>query len=264
MKTAGLSTCVEAKNSFRGKVPSANHDAYVQHFLRENLRHGIIPDILVQNYPKDDVDSLFTTTARTKEAIFEIKGIRVSPNNYPISRRATDRRAAQIPTEYRNKARAIDLRLAPHSAATIGPFQRALRTFATGGPIPLCIGGFGETNEKFDETIHMLSTLAAQTKYGRNLTPAGSTRDSSTLLRVEFRRALGVQFVKANARLKLERLHLVGSTKEEARSLAAQHKSKRRWNPNTDCPSWFSANYSRGNYQAWYESRQSYHHFRPH
>jgi hypothetical protein len=52
-----------------------------------------------------------------------------------------------------------------------GPFERALHTFATGGPIPICVGAFGETNTLFDKLIIKLANLAAKTPYGRQLLP---------------------------------------------------------------------------------------------
>ena len=120
---------------------------------------------------------------------------------------------------------------------------------------------YAETNSGFDKLVCLLAKLAAKTPFGRSMSPkpAGSKGLSAeTILRSYFRRLFGVQFARANARLKLERIHLVGSTPEEARQLANQHKTRRHWNPNTDCPSWFSANNCRGTYQAFYEFRQEH------
>jgi len=271
---SGFNTIMEAENIFRGKISAEHHDAYLDHyFRRENAdkRRAIIPDILVQNYPasRDDIATVRTATARTKPAIFEIKGLRCTASNYPKTIRATDSRARKVPNEYRDKAHLIDVKIAPEETRPLnsangpsGPFEKALRTFATSGPIPVVVGAFGETNKEFDKIVIMCSKLAAKTNYGRRLSPhaVGSGQGADTLLRIQFRRVLGVQFVKANARHKLERLHLVGSTPEEAIRLAKQQKqhNARHWNANTDCPSRFSANYGRdGNYQAWYEFRQS-------
>jgi hypothetical protein len=103
------------------------------------------------------------------------------------------------------------------------PFERALHTFATGGPIPICVGAFGETNTLFDKLIIKLANLAAKTPYGQQLLPypLQSGRGANTLLHIQFRCVLGVQFAKANARHKLECLHLVGSTRDEAVYLAS-------------------------------------------
>jgi hypothetical protein len=46
-----------------------------------------------------------------------------------------------------------------------GPFEKALHTFATGGPIPICVGAFGETNTSFDKLVIKLANLAAKTPY---------------------------------------------------------------------------------------------------
>jgi hypothetical protein len=42
-----------------------------------------------------------------------------------------------------------------------GPFEKALRTFATGGPIPLVVGAFGETNRELDKIVVMMYVSTA-------------------------------------------------------------------------------------------------------
>jgi hypothetical protein len=59
--------------------------------------------------------------------------------------------------------------------------------------------------------------------------PHPSPPGVTAILRRQFRRTLGIQFVKAVSRRKLEHLHSAGSTKE-ATSLPASHKSRRSWN----------------------------------
>jgi hypothetical protein len=275
MLTAGLQTVLEAENFFRGKVSAEHHDAYIEHFMRDSdsRRHGIIPDILVHNYPatREDVATMQTASGRTKPAIFEVKGLRYTRNTYPVTLRGTDSRARRVPLEYKQKAHAIDATIAPTTTRPLGdengpsgPFEKALRSFATGGPIPIVFGAFGEVNKGCDKVINMLAKLAAKTTFGKSLAPcrSASKLGAETLLRIQFRRVLGVQIAKANARLKLQRLHLVGSTPDEARNLSRQQRHSRHWNPDTDCSSRFSANYNRNsNYQAWFEFRQSTRHF---
>jgi hypothetical protein len=261
-RVAGLRTAMEVRNLFQGRVAAELHDEYIDKFIRMNYRNGIIPDILIYNYPAsaDDVKTMFTASARTKEAIFEVKGLRITENNYSLQgERAVDVRARRIPKEYADKAKHIDEAIAP-TAEPVGPFSQVLRRFVTGGPIPVVIGGFAETNKEFDAIISMASQLAARTHAGRHMIPSSSatTDESASLMRDIFRRSLGVMFAKANASLKLERLHLVGSTAAEAESLARQHRSERRWTPDaTDCPSWFTSNYGNPNYKAWFEFRNS-------
>jgi len=277
LQISGFHTIKEAQNIFRGKVSTTHHDSYVQQFIRGSgdTRRGIIPDILIQNYPasRDDIATIRTASARTKPALIEIKGLRLTQNTYPRTLRGTDSRAKRVPKDYKQKAHRIDLAVAPDETRPLneengpsGPFEKALRTFATGGPIPVVVGAFGEANKELDKLVIMCSKLAAKTAYGRRLSPhaLGTSCGADSILRCQFRRMLGVQFAKANARLKLERLHLVGATPEEAVHLSRQQKrhNSRHWNPNTDCPSRFSANYGGDcNYQAWYEFRQSSRHF---
>jgi hypothetical protein len=43
-----------------------------------------------------------------------------------------------------------------------GPFKKALRTFATGDPIPLLVGALGETNRERNKIVVMRSQLVAR------------------------------------------------------------------------------------------------------
>jgi hypothetical protein len=110
----------------------------------------------------------------------------------------------------------------------------------------------------------MISQLAAaKTRHGQTMYPVllNNKHGATAILKSQFRRVLGVQFVKANARLKLERLHLVRSTREETASLAAPHKSRPNLNYRSGCPYWFTQHCNDGNYQGWYGFRQSRHHY---
>jgi hypothetical protein len=87
LNTAGLCTIKEAANIFCGKVSATHHDAYLENFIRnsDSNQRGIIPDILVQNYPvsQDDITQIHTASTCTKPAIIEIKVLQISPNTYP-------------------------------------------------------------------------------------------------------------------------------------------------------------------------------------
>jgi hypothetical protein len=86
-------------------------------------------------------------------------------------------------------------------------------------PIPICVGAF-------DKLVIKLANLAVKTPYGWQLSPypLQSGCGANTLLHIQFHHVLGVQFVKANARHKLEHLHLVGSMSDEAVHLANGQK----------------------------------------
>jgi hypothetical protein len=95
-----------------------------------------------------------------------------------------------------------------------------------GGPIPICVGTFGEVNKTVDNRDAMIAKLCS-----KDTSRAVDLPSSNELISRSYGHhqesvppgALGVQFMKANARLKLERLHLVGSAPapaEESRPLA--------------------------------------------
>ena len=209
----------------------------------------------------------------SQQAIIEVKGVRITPNVYPVLTRATDSRATKIPKEYRKKAHQIDLALCPADtrpldsaqALPMGPFERALGDFVPhGGPIPVVFGGFGEFNAGFNDLIKLAAKRAAATPYGRRLAPvrSGSEMGSRAMLTNKFRMAISNLCWRENMKLSLSRLHLLGTNPAEANTLAENASPNRpRWNPNTDCPSWFAKNYNRSNYQAYYEFRQSRHHY---
>jgi hypothetical protein len=79
------------------------------------------------------------------------------------------------------KAHHIDSVVAPSETRPLGMtngptghFEKALHTFATGGPIPICVGAFGETNTSFDKLVIKLANLAAKTASIRPTTIAVS------------------------------------------------------------------------------------------
>ena len=199
--------------------------------------------------------------------IQEIKGLRVSDQLYPHSRRvqpkrATDIRAAKVTKDYELKAKALDVELCPElvNANLTGAFEHAYRSFAFNGVVPMVFGAFGETNEGSDSIIQCYAKLASKTHHGSWISPEayGSARGPDalqyTLHLAAFRCYLGVQIVKANARLNRQRLHLVGRTAEEAQALARSQPTRTSWNPGTDCPFMFPANYnSQGPYHIRFE-----------
>jgi hypothetical protein len=72
--SAGLRTIKEAANIFRGKVSATHHDAYLENFIRnsDSNRRGIIPDILVPNYPvsQDDITQIRSHSFRSYQACY--------------------------------------------------------------------------------------------------------------------------------------------------------------------------------------------------
>ena len=167
----------------------------------------------------------------------------MSANLYPYSRRgqtrrATDIRADKVLKDYETKAKALDAELCPElvNANLTGAFENAYRSFAYRGVIPMVFGAFGETNQGFDSIVQLCAKLASKTRQGSWISPDayGSARGPDVMHLTAFRCYLGVQIVKANARLKRQRLHLVGRTEEEAQALAHSQPTRTSWNPNTE------------------------------
>jgi hypothetical protein len=247
----------------------------LENFIRnsDSNRRGIIPDILVQNYPvsQDDITQIHTASARTKPAIIEIKGLRISPNTYPATIRATDSRARRIPKEYQKKAHRIDSVVAPSKTRPLEmangptrPFEKALCTFATGVLFPFVLEPLEKPTHRLTNLSSNLQTLLQKLHTADDYRPIPSSLD--VVLILFFVSVVFSEFslLKRMQGTKLERLHLVGSTRDEAVHLANSQKQQNchHWNPYTDCPSRYSNNYSRGsNYQSWYEFRQSSRYF---
>jgi hypothetical protein len=76
-----------------------------------------------------------------------------------------------------------------------------------------------------------------------------SRKNAQKVIRMRF---LGVQVAISNAEMKVMRSHLVGKTPEEALMLANKESNQKFWNPNTNCPAYFTANFGQwSSYQCW-------------
>ena len=246
----------------KGRVPNPYLEDYERAQAHE-LRHrgasrtkdAIIPDLLIHDYPLPSTElGQDGAVARDGPAIIEIKTIHFTPNVYRVNARGSDTRATRIRKEYADKAHKCDLRFAPDLTSTadetgarqIGPFERALSSFTTGGPIPVVVGGFGETNKGVDEVLKTLAKRAATTEQGLALSPHTDLHHpdgSFPLLLAQIRRALGVAIVRGNAELKLRRLHFIRRTESAAREASARHRHDfpRDYRFSSTCPNWFRA-----------------------
>jgi hypothetical protein len=82
---------------------------------------------------------------------------------------------------------------------------------------------------------------------------------------MRFRQILGMQIAIGNAEKKVMRSHLVGKTPEEAMTLDNKESNNQKfWNPNNNCPAYFSANSGQwSSNQFWYDWVQSQQTFTP-
>ena len=83
-------------------------------------------------------------------AIFEIKGIRICKSRYKLRHNTVKDRASLVVPEYIGRDQTCDskysTKIVGNNSSTPGPFENAIRSFDTGGPIPLVIGGSSEVN----------------------------------------------------------------------------------------------------------------------
>ena len=259
---AHLHSVWEAANIFHGRVPEPYITDYCNVFTeaaqggRTRGRDAIIPDLLIHDYPLDRTElGQDGVAARTGVAILEVKGVRLTNTTYPVRSRAADTRATKVRREYTQKARSLDHQFAPDltmdptdtSVRRTGPFERAMSTFVSGGPIPCVVGAFGETNAETDALLRTLALHAASTQDGLSISPHSNLHHrhgAYPILLQQFRRALGLAAVRSHAELKLRRLHFIRPTPEEASAAAQRHH---RDCPRTDrfsatSPHWFSNN----------------------
>ena len=279
MSGAGLVPKKEANNMFAGLVPHDLYDQYLGLDFGPN-GDGMIPDIMVQDFPekgsdkKEDTEIDLGMASDSKAAIFEVKGVRVGVNRYgrrprallkvlgPFdSARETDLRAREIKSEYLKKARKLDVKLAPSVTAEadeqareqrlIGPFESAYHMFARKGVIPCVVGAFSETNHQFDGLLKTLAKLAADND--SCLVPPGvSDLQRKAFFITEFRRAMGVAICRANCALKIQRIPFLGPTVAAAKLRAQQEVDKRSTSYLVDCPSWYNRNIQdEQSFQAW-------------
>jgi hypothetical protein len=90
--------------------------------------------VTVTNHPMPTqcIDNIQYGTARTKTAIFGLKGIMKCPTRYatdisPTTKRTRDRKARQVEKDYANRMKNMDRDVMGHDSATgPGPFAKVL------------------------------------------------------------------------------------------------------------------------------------------
>ena len=264
-RAAGMQVQPETENLFHGRVQEPYIGRYCEHYLNRTAhdrtahKDAIIPDLLIHNYPVGDErhrDGNGTSQA-SAPAIFEVKGIHVGKNpqvRYPAgSTRGTDKCGSQARQEYTAKAKKCDAQFAQEAEGPTGPFENALRTFLTGGPIPLVFGAFGETNSDTDKFLKVAALTAASSEAGLGMSPVKSMHDSTgayPLILHKFRQVMGVSIARANAQLRLRRLHYIRPNKRAAALAAKRHARGNTWK--TTGFSWF-AEQERYQYEEWHK-----------
>ena len=144
-----------------------------------------------------------------------------------------DRRARQLPGEYRRKVANVDREYYSTVRGEVGPLQARLEQLAGGGGLQdllgLCVGAFGDISSDLDRLIRALAesrALFLSRESGRPL----SDRQAGLILG-QYRRLLSVTFVRSQAECLVSRMgHLGDSVRLCAarRRLAMQEGEQRR------------------------------------
>ncbi len=147
------------------------------------------------------------------------------------------------------------------TSEVVGPFKAAKKRFFKGIVIPICTGWFGEVNKNYETLI---STLAREAAAGDNsmwITPLVNLDKKGGAYQImlqHFRRAIGVAIIQGNAKHKLERLHYVRESMEEAANVITAHHSTNKWNPSHNGHAdWYNAHKPNG-YQTYLQFRNGF------
>ena len=199
---AGLEAEVEVFNLFAGSIPQEG----LSRMERGRKVQSIVPDMRI-SIPEE---------GNTVPRLHELKIISSSRTRYAPHRqgqeatRAVDKRARELNQEYIMKARNTDRQYCGTPPGTTGPVETKLARL--GEVKGVVVGAFGEASEDLHTLIHHLAISRVR--------EAGPQKGRRGLMRTEeaelalttslLRRALSVVGVRAQARLLLGRLEVIG------------------------------------------------------
>ena len=165
---------------------------------RGRKRQALVPDFRLElPYPDG-----------TKTQLAELKVISCCKSWYtPGSEvRGTDKRAQQLPGDYRRKARRVDQDVLGVDKAVRGPAERRLEEY--GDLLGLCFGAWGEASEGVHQLVqHLAESRVASLGLQRGR-PAGN--EELGLCVGQIRRRLSMAAIKAQVNCLLSKLHQVG------------------------------------------------------
>ncbi len=166
-----------------------------------------------------------TAPVLSSRFLAEIKICGAGPTRYPRDRvdKAMDRRARQLPAEYRRKVADIDREYYGTIPGEVGPLQARLEELAGGGGLQdllgLCVGAFGDISSDLDRLIRALAESRALYLSRESGWPL-SDRQAGLILG-QYRRVLSVTFVRSQAACLVARMGHLG---ESARQCAARRR----------------------------------------
>ena len=171
-------------------------------------RQGLDPDFMVHA-------QLAGPNRPESQALHELKTLHFGSSTYPAGTRrceAVARRARVLPGEYAAKARQVDQKYCDVAPGDTGPVTRKLQSFDD--VRGLVFGAWGETSPAVEQLLSVIVRNGANHLWR----PLGCVDVSAAcgLLAWTLRRRWALTALRENARLKLDRLALVGRGAEAA------------------------------------------------
>jgi hypothetical protein len=168
-------------------------------------RQGLVPDFHI------------TVAAEGPERplLYELKTLHYGRSTYPLPAErcaAVARRAERLPAEYATKAREVDRKFCGTAAGSVGPVEEKLRSFE---PVRgLVFGAWGEASPDVEKLLSAVAGVGAL-RHWRSMRCQDADAAKGALAWM-LRRRWAMTAVREAARLKLERLELVGRGAAEA------------------------------------------------
>ena len=178
-----------------------------------NARHakaGIVPDFMDPNSGTPRLlDVKGATMCAARYVPSPADGAHADASGYAVRRRA-----ALVPREYLNKAKAADTKYHLSPPGTMGPIERRLREF--GPVVPLVFGWFGEVNAEFNALLSEVAEIGASRHWRAMNADSPGTAKGTVMWAL--RRNMGSAIARANVRFLHDRLCFAvgGSAQPEA------------------------------------------------
>ena len=190
-------------------------------------RQGMVPDFLLR-VPGETVGEV--GAAGDVQVLAELKILSSCPTRYPRAPRAPEpavaRRANLLPGEYLRKARVMDRQYGGVPEDAVGPVEGKLASFP---PLQsLVFGAFNEASPDVHKLVHVVAS--ARLQHEQELQDDGavarrrrmSAEAGLAILTGQVRRTLSLEVARAQARLLLDRVQVLGRGAGEA-------AVRRRW-----------------------------------
>jgi hypothetical protein len=238
----------QAVNFLAGRVGEPYGSRYSRHLMSNPPAQGgakkalgaIVPDIYSPSHPTGgSIGSDSGARPASAPAFFDVKTYQANRTNYGVdAENQADRRAQRARTSYKAKFGKLDRTFASDAPGFgqeghRGPFSRTQDGFWRHGVIPLVVGAFGESSTGLMKLVKMWARHAASGDLGAAISPLANTDRKGgafPIMHQQFLRAIGVMTATGNAALKLNRIHYLRPTQQEAAQAANTNHSKYRSN----------------------------------